>query len=47
MLGITLKDVKEYFGYSTLSEFSQDWKKLSEDERQQIKSGLENGSLTY
>lgn len=47
MAGITLKDIKEYFGYQSLSDFSADWKGVDAASREQIKTGIENGSLTY
>jgi hypothetical protein len=47
MAGISLKDIKDYFEYETLREFSADWKLLSAEAKEQIRSGIENGSLTY
>lgn len=43
----TLKQVQEFFGYPTLSAFSQDWKALPDADRQQIKAGIGDGTLTY
>lgn len=47
MAEITLKGIKDFFGYSSLSAFSADWKEMPEKDRAQIKEGLSNGSLTY
>ena len=47
MAGIALKDIKDYFGYESLSAFSADWRGLDAESREQIKTGIENGSLTY
>lgn len=44
---IQLKDLKEYFGYSKLADFSKDWKELTEEDRMQIKAGIADGSMTY
>lgn len=43
----TLKDIKDFFGYSSLSAFSADWKQMPEQDREQIRTGIGNGSLTY
>lgn len=45
--GITLKDIKEFFGFKSLSEFSAEWRQVSDADREQIKAGIENGSLAY
>lgn len=41
-----LKDLKEFFGYSKLQDFSRDWKLLSEEDRAQIRGGIEDGTMT-
>lgn len=46
-MGINLKDIKDFFGFTSLSEFSTEYKQLSEKDREEIKAGIENGSLTY
>lgn len=43
----SLKDIKDLFGYSTLSAFSKDWKQLSDKDKEQIKEGIGNGTFTY
>lgn len=47
MATITLKDIKDFFGYKSLSDFSADWKQVSDADRAQIKTGIENESFTY
>lgn len=47
MAEITLKGIKDYFGYSTLPAFSKDWKQLSDKDKEEIKKGLSDGTLTY
>lgn len=47
MTEITLKDIKDFFGYATLPEFAKDWKLLSQDERSQIKGGIQDGTFDY
>lgn len=44
---VTLKDLKAYFGYEKLTEFSKDWKELSEESRKQIKDGINDGTFNY
>lgn len=43
---VTLKDICAFFEMS-LSDFSKAWKALPDADKAQIKSGLENGTLTY
>lgn len=38
--------VKEFFNMGT-REFSTEWKKLSDADKDQLKAGVENGTLTY
>lgn len=42
-----LVQVKEFFGYATLSDFSKDWKQCTEEDRTHLKAGIGDGSLTY
>lgn len=44
---ISAKELKEFFGYTKLADFSRDWKELSEAERDQIRTGIADGSFTY
>lgn len=45
----TLLDIKNYFRKDgdTLSGFRNEWQALTEEDKEQIKSGFENGSMTY
>lgn len=43
----SLKDIKELFGYPTLKAFSDDWKELTDQDKEQIRQGISNGTLTY
>lgn len=45
----TLKQVADFLRKEgeSLSQFSAEWKSLSEDDKVQIKEGIGNGSLTY
>lgn len=43
----TMLDVKNYFGYSNIAEFKRDWTSLSDEDKDQLKAGIANGSLTY
>ncbi len=44
---MTLKDLKGFFGYEKLTDFSKDWKALDEADRKAIRAGIEDGSMTY
>lgn len=43
---VTLKTIMAFFGM-TPSEMTKEWKRLTDKDKTDIKSGLENGSLTY
>lgn len=54
MADATLKGVADWFGkvaeeggYPQLSNFSKDWKELSEKDRTDLKRGIGDGTLTY
>lgn len=44
---VSAKELKEFFGYTKLADFSRDWKELSEAERAQIRGGIADGTFTY
>jgi hypothetical protein len=44
---LQVKDLKEFFGYTKLADFSHDWKQLTEDDKVQIRTGISDGSFTY
>lgn len=41
------KEIKEFFGYAKLTDFSTDWKGLDDVSKAQIRVGIGNGTLTY
>ena len=43
----SLTDVKNYFGYPSLSAFGVDWKQMPDEDRRQIREGIGNGTFTY
>jgi hypothetical protein len=43
----TLKEIKDYFGYTSLSAFSADWRVLPEKDRAHIREGIGNHTFTY
>ena len=46
MTAATMLQVKEFFGMPT-REFSTAWKALTDQDKEQLKAGIGNGSLTY
>lgn len=44
---VSVKDIKTALGYSTLKEFSADWKTLTDQGKADIRGGIQNGSMTY
>jgi len=46
-MAANLNKIREYFGYENASEFRKDWMKLTTEDRNQIKAGFENGTMTY
>lgn len=55
--GATIKQVADYFKIgdgtvaadprNSLSAFGKEWRELPEDEKQQIRQGIGDGTLTY
>lgn len=45
----TLKQVTDYFRLpgQTLKGFTEEWKALSEKDKEDLKNGIGNGTLTY
>jgi hypothetical protein len=41
-----LAEIKDFFGMSA-SEFMAEWKELSPEDKADLKTGFENGSMTY
>jgi hypothetical protein len=44
---ISVKDLKEFFGYVKLADFSVDWKKLTDQDKADIRKGLSDGTFNY
>lgn len=44
---LTIKDMKEFFGYTKLADFSKDWKELTDTDKVQIRQGLADGTYNY
>jgi hypothetical protein len=42
----TLKEVRDTFGMSS-GDFARDWKKLSEQDKKDLRQGIGDGTLTY
>lgn len=42
-----LIQLKEFFGYAKLADFSADWKRLGDKDKTDIKSGFVDGTMTY
>jgi hypothetical protein len=50
MAAATMKTVKDFFGMlpgQTLKDFTAEWSALTDADKEQIKSGLGDGTLTY
>lgn len=45
-MDVTLKGIMQYFGMSP-SDFTREWKNLTAKDKEEIKAGLANDSLTY
>lgn len=45
--GANLNEIRDYFGYENAGTFRSDWMKLSKSDRDEIKAGFANGSMTY
>jgi hypothetical protein len=46
-MDVSLKDLKEFFGYEMLKDFAKDWKVLSDQDKEDIKEGVGNGTFNY
>lgn len=44
---LTVKDLKDFFGYAKLADFSKDWKLLADEDRDQLRAGIADGTMTY
>ena len=39
--------VKDYFGYKSMAEFRKDWSELTDQDKTDLRTGVDNGTLTY
>lgn len=46
MAPASVKQVVDYFGMK-LSEFKKEWEKMTETDKEQLKKGIGDGTLTY
>lgn len=46
MAAATLKEIMAFFGMAP-SEMTKEWKSLTDKDKEQIKNGIGDGSLTY
>ena len=42
-----LTAIKEFFGFATLGDFRNEWTQLSDKDKNELREGIENGTLTY
>ncbi len=43
----TLTQIRDYFEFTSTAAFSAEWKRLTTDDKVDLKSGFENGSMSY
>lgn len=39
--------VKDFFGYTNIAQFRKEWAALTEQDKTELRTGIENGTLTY
>ena len=44
---MAIADIKNYFGYTSTADFMADWKRLSDQDKEHLRSGIESGNFTY
>ena len=42
-----LTELKNYFGYKSMSEFTQDYKALTPKDQKELREGIGDGTFTY
>lgn len=42
-----MKEVMKFFGFPNAAAFAKEWKKLTDKDKEDLKQGLADGSLTY
>lgn len=43
----SLGKIREFFGYASLADFGKDWRQLTDEDKDQIRTGIEDGTLNY
>lgn len=43
----TLNEVRAHFGITSAAEFAREWRSLTDTDKDQIKRGIGDGTLTY
>lgn len=43
----TMVEVMKFLGYDNIATFRKEWAELSDKDKDQLKRGIGNGSLTY
>lgn len=44
---VPINTIRKFFGYTSATAFAHDWKLLSDRDKDQIRRGIGDGSLTY
>jgi hypothetical protein len=47
MAAATIKQVMAFFGESVVAKFTREWKDMTDADKNQIKGGIGDGTLTY
>ena len=46
-MAVSMVDVMKYFDIKPIGKFREEWAELSDQDKRDLKEGIENGSLTY
>lgn len=44
---VTLTAIKDFFGYADIASFRNDWLQLSAKDKEEIRKGFDDGTMTY
>lgn len=47
MAAATMVEVMRFFDYKNAAQFRKDWAELHGDDKEQLKNGIGDGTLTY
>jgi hypothetical protein len=42
-----MNEVRQFFGYENAAQFRKDWVALTPEDKEQLKKGIQDGSLNY